>query len=67
MALITVVRSLVGRVVELPGDVKIRPWHFVELDELTPEMKAELKALRDQRVVQLGQVLDGAPLSTVKV
>ncbi len=67
MALITVVKSLIGQKLDLPGDVSIRPWAQVELEELSPEMKAELKELRAARKVQIGQVLDGAPLPNVQV
>lgn len=67
MALVTVVRSLVGVTLELPGERFVRPWHFVELTELSEDMRVRLRELQASRVVQLGQVLDGAPLPTVKV
>lgn len=67
MALVTVVRSLVGTTLELPGEVFVRPWHFVELTELSEDMRVRLRELQASRVVQLGQVLDGAPLPNVKV
>jgi len=67
MSLVTVVRSLVGVTVELPGPIYIRPWHFVELEELSDPMRIRLRELQASRVIQLGQVLDGSPLSSVKV
>lgn len=67
MTLVTVVRNLVGVTLELPGPVHVRPWHFVELTELSEEMRVRLRELEASRVVQLGQVQDGAPLPTVKV
>jgi hypothetical protein len=63
MAVVTVVRSLVGRPVELPGDVTIRPWHYVELvGALSPEMRRVLYSESTNGVVQLGRVVDGSPL-----
>ena len=67
MALVTVVRSLVGIVLHLPGGVFVRPWHFVELEELSDEMRSILRGLEATRVVQIGQVLDGTPLPNAKV
>jgi hypothetical protein len=67
MALVTVVRSLVGVTLELPGPVYVRPWHFVELEDLPEEMRIRLRELQASKVIQLGQVLDGSPLPTVKV
>lgn len=67
MALVTVVRSLVGITLTLPDRVYVRPWHFVELEELSGEMRDVLRALDTARVVQLTQVLDGTPLPIVKV
>ncbi len=65
MPLVTVVRSLVGTTVELPEGIFIRPWHFVELGELSDRMRGALRVLMASRVVQIGQLRDGAPLSTV--
>ena len=67
MALVTVVRSLVGMALQLPDGVVVRPWHFVELEELSEDMRMTLRALEATRVVQLAQVLDGTPLPVVKV
>lgn len=67
MALVTVVRSLVGVTLELPGPIFVRPWHFVELETLSEDMRVRLRELAASRVVQLGQVLDGAPLPSAKV
>lgn len=67
MALVTVVRSLVGVTLELPDQVYVRPWHFVELETLSDDMRIRLRELQASRVVQLGQVLDGSPMPTVKV
>lgn len=65
--LVTVVRSMVGAIVELPGPIFIRPWALVEVRELSDEMRAVLKVLIKSRVVQVGQVLNGAPLSDVRL
>lgn len=67
MALVTVVRSLVGITLELTDGVVVRPWHFVEVSELSEDMKALLRELIIARVVQVSQVLDGTPLPTVKL
>jgi hypothetical protein len=67
MALVTVVRSLVGVTLELPGPIYVRPWHFTELETLSDDMCLRLKELQASRVIQLGQVLDGSPLPSVKV
>lgn len=67
MALVTVVRSLVGVALELPGPVFVRPWHFVELGDMSEDMRLRLRELQSARVIQIGQVLDGAPLPTVKI
>lgn len=67
MALLTIVRSLVGEVISLPGDVNIRPWCFVEMRDLTAEQKAEIRKLMSARKVQVSQLVDGAPLSTVNL
>lgn len=65
MALLTIVRSLVGRQLDLPGGVSIRPWHFVELSNLTDEQKVALKLLSADRTVQVSQLRGWAPLATV--
>jgi S1-C subfamily serine protease len=67
MALVTVVRSLVGTTLRLPGEVYVRPWHFVELTELSDEMRVVLRGLESSRVAQVAQVLDGTPLPNAKV
>ena len=67
MALVTVVRSLVGSTLELADGVVVRPWHFVEVGELSDDMKSLLRELSASRVVQVSQVLDGTPLPTVKL
>lgn len=67
MALVTVVRSLVGVSLELPGPIFVRPWCYVEFTELTDEMRLRLRELSASKVVQLGQVVDGSPLPTVKL
>lgn len=67
MALVTVVRSHVGVEIELPGEVFVRPWHFVELTELSDDMRVRLRELQASRVIQIAQVLDGAPMPTAKV
>ena len=66
MALVTVVRSNVGERIELPGGQVVRPWCYVELQgTLGDEEKKTLKVLERAGRVQLAQVVDGAPLSTV--
>lgn len=65
MALLTIVRSHVGRQLDLPGGVTIRPWHFVELRNLTDEQKVALKALSADRTVQVSQLRNRLPLDTV--
>ena len=67
MALVTVVRSLVGITLELPGPIFIRPWHYVELEAMSDDMVLRLKELRASRVVDLGQVLDGSPLTKIRI
>lgn len=67
MALVTVVRSLVGVTLKLPGEVYVRPWHFVELGELSEDMRLCLRELTAARVVQVHQVLDGTPIPTIKL
>lgn len=52
-----------GRELDLPGDVSIRPWHYVEIvGEVSPEMKQVLRAMDANGQVQLGRVIDGRPL-----
>jgi len=65
MALLTIVRSHVGRRLDLPGGVSIRPWHFVELKSLTDEQKAALKILSADKTVQVSQLRGRTPLDTV--
>lgn len=65
MSQLTIVRSLVGRQVDLPGGVSIRPWHFVELKSLTDEQKAALKILSADKTVQVSQLRGRTPLDTV--
>lgn len=67
MALVTVVRNLVGSTLKLPNEVYIRPWHFVELEELSEDMRGVLRGLESARVVQLSQVLDGTPLPNARL
>lgn len=62
MARITVVRSLVGERLELPGGVIVRPWHFAELKEVTDEQKSAIGDLSRSRQVQVCDVVDGRPL-----
>ena len=64
MGLVTVVRSNVGETLELPGNLFVRPWHYVEITgPLTAEMSEFVRVLKKARVIQVGQVLDGSPLS----
>jgi hypothetical protein len=67
MAILTIVRSLIGETITLPGDVNIRPWSFVEMRDLTAEQKTEIRKLMAARRVQVSQLVDGAPLSTVNL
>lgn len=67
MALVTVVRSLVGATLKLPNEVYVRPWHFVELEELSQEMRDLLRGLESAHVVQISQVLDGTPLPNARL
>lgn len=67
MSRLTIVRSLVGQTLELPGEIFIRPWCFIELEEMSTDMVQRLKILRDARVVQLAQVIDGAPRNTLEL
>lgn len=67
MALVTVVRNLTSTTLELPGGIKVRPWHYTELETLTDEMRKQLRELESYRQIQLGQVLDGLPLPVPKV
>lgn len=62
--LTTIVRSLVGASLELPGAVSIRPWHYVELDKLTTEQVDVLEVYLQARHVQVSQLVDGHPLSS---
>lgn len=65
--LITVVRSLVGTTLELPGPRFIRPWAQIEVLELNDEMREILKTLVKSKVIQVGQVLNGSPLTDVRL
>jgi len=65
MALLTIVRSHVGRQLDLPGGVSIRPWHFVELKDLTDEQKVHIKQLMKDRTVQVSQFRGKAPIESV--
>ena len=67
MALVTVVRSFVGMTLQLPNGVVVRPWHFVELEELSQEMRDVLRGLESARVVTICQVLDGTPLPNARL
>jgi hypothetical protein len=67
MALVTVVRNLVGITLELPDGVKVRPWHYVELTEISSNMRARLLELRSFKSIQLDQVSDGQPMPLVKL
>jgi len=64
VALVTVVRSLVGNELPLPDGRTIRPWCYVEIrGPLDDAMKACVRRLKDEQQVQIGQVVDGAPIS----
>lgn len=67
MALVTVVRSFVGITLELPDGVRVRPWHFIELTEVSSDMKTRLLELQSFRSIQIAQVLDGVPMPSVKL
>lgn len=68
MAVITVVRNLTCLPLHLAGVHKpVRPWHFTELQGLTSAQCDELSRLQLLKKVQLSQVVDGAPLTTVKL
>jgi len=65
--LLTIVRSLVGREVDLPGKIKIRPWHFVELKGMTSTQRALIEKLVQDRVVTVSQLRDGRPLDKLEL
>lgn len=67
MALVTVVRNLVGSALKLPHEIYVRPWHFVELEELSQKMRDVLRGLESARVVTICQVLDGTPLPNARL
>lgn len=68
MAVVTVVRSRVGQSIRLPDLAKpIRPWHFVELTSLTSTQCDVLRELLEKREVQVSQLVDGAPVSYVRL
>lgn len=60
----TIVRSLVGASLELPGAVTIRPWHYVELGKLSIEQVDVLEVFLQARHVQVSQLIDGHPMAT---
>lgn len=65
--LITVVRSNVGRSLEVLGKT-IRPWCFIEhKGALTEEQKAELRPLVADKTVHVAQVRDGMPLPEANI
>jgi hypothetical protein len=55
---VTVVRSKLGAVVELPGGINIRPFNFVELKKLDDEMKKALVVLQKAGSVDVAQIAD---------
>lgn len=68
MPTVTVVRSMIGLPIRLPDHKEvIRPFHYVELGRLTKAQCEELTMLQHIGHVQLGQLLDGAPLSRVRL
>lgn len=63
MSAVYVVRSHVGRELELDGRV-VKPWGLVEVpvERATPEWRAAVKAAKDARLLQVALVVGGAPV-----
>ena len=63
MTTVTVVRNLTGTQLELPSEVFVRPWHFVELNgETSDETRTRLRELSAAKAVQVDLVVDGKPM-----
>lgn len=67
MGVTTVVRSLVGTPLQIPGGVEIRPWAMVELESLSQEQADVIEVFLAAKHVSVGQLIDGAPVTSINL